>query len=161
MKEITLTKGQVALVDDEDYEFLSQWKWHAKPDRDTFYAARNAQDLTKRSGRATLRMHQAIMDAPSSMEVDHRNGDGLDNRKSNLRIATHGANQQNRSSTSANRSGFKGVSWFPPQARWRATIQADGVWRLLGYFTDPIDAARAYNDAALDLHGEFAVLNEV
>ena len=92
--------------------------------------------------------------------VDHENGNGLDNRRTNLRIATTSQNNRNTALRSTNSSGYKGVSWNNENQRWKAQIQTDGTKTFLGYFDDLLDAAQAYNDAALEQHGEFARLNE-
>jgi hypothetical protein len=154
MREIQLTKGMVALVDDEDFAHLSQFKWQAhRKGGKTYYAKTDI-------GRRSVGMHQMVMDA-GDLEVDHRDGNGLDNRRSNLRLATHSQNQCNRGLQRNSTSGFTGVSWRKDIGSWQAYVNFEGKRKNLGCFTDPIDAARAYNDAALDLHGEFAVLNEV
>lgn len=93
--------------------------------------------------------------------VDHRNGDKLDNRTENLRPATIKENNRNKRAQRNGRSGFKGVAWDSTSGRWKAHIYADGKRYVLGYFEDPRDAARAYNEAAPQYHGEFARLNDL
>ena len=92
-------------------------------------------------------------------EIDHKNNDPSDNRLANLRLATDSQNQANTPKQAHNTSGFKGVSWFRRDRKWRAEIQKDGKSRHLGYFADPVDAARAYDAKAKELHGDFARLN--
>jgi hypothetical protein len=105
MKEIPLTQGQSALVDDDDYEYLNQFKWMAWRHGNTFYAIRHAP--TKDGKRDTIRMHVVVIETPNGMDTDHINGNGLDNRKENLRIVTHRENNQNNA---IHRSGcFPGV----------------------------------------------------
>lgn len=96
-----------------------------------------------------------------TIEVDHRNGDGLLNTEANLRAATHAQNQRNQGPHVTNKTGFKGVSWFQLRGKWRAQIRANGKSLHLGYFDTPIHAAAAYNFAAKRLHKEFAVLNDL
>ena len=98
-------------------------------------------------------MHNVIAGAP---QVDHVNGDGLDNRRANLRPASTAQNARNRSRPSTNRSGFKGVSWVRDRGHWRAGIKVDGRSLNLGSFADPVEAAKAYDEAARRLHGKFA-----
>jgi len=162
MREIPLTKGYVALVDDEDYEMLSQvnWCWTkggyalAVADSARFRAA--FPDYTA-AARCVL-MHRLIMRAPVGIEVDHRSRDGLDNQKANLRLATSGQNKHN-SGARKGTSRFKGVCWDVSAGRWSAQIKKDWVKQALGYFDDEESAARAYDRAADKLHGDFAQLN--
>ena len=154
MKRIPLTQGKEALVDDCDYEYLMQWKWCARKDRDTFYAGRS---------RPNVPMHRVIAERAGmkidGLEVDHWNHDGLDNQLSNLRPATKSQNQSNRGPTKNNTSGYKGVDWH--EGRWRASIQVAQKRTHLGHFDDKHDAARAYNEAVVKFHKEFARLNRI
>ena len=157
MKTIELTQGKVALVDDEDYEHLNQWKWYAHSSGNTFYAIRN---ITVGKGKqATLYMHRVIMNTPDGMETDHINGDGLDNRKSNLRVCTVSQNCANRRARGT--SKYLGVSWHSGNRYWQVRIRKDGFEHYLGNFVSEEDAARAYDAKAKELHGEFAKLNFV
>lgn len=155
--EIPLSQGLVALVDDEDYALvITAGKWSATKGGGggQFYAHRRfrqADGSTK-----FVRLHTFLTGWPL---VDHRNGDGLDNRRANLRPATVGQNNQNRAAQANNTSGFKGVSWQRSRGQWRASIRADGRVFHLGEYTTPEEAARAYDAAALSLHGAFARLN--
>lgn len=157
MKEIPLTRGKVALVDDEDYERLSQFKWwaiRANPQyREVFYA---------QTGYRTARtfMHRMIMNPPEGMFVDHINGDGLDNRKSNLRLATHKENMRNKRYLKPGQTSCKkGVYWDRQNSKWRAQITVDGKNIYLGLFASEEGAGRAYDRAAQQYFGEFAHLN--
>lgn len=154
MKEIALTQGLVAIVDDADYERLLSYKWFAwASDRsDRNYAA------TKRKG--VLLMHRVVMQASPGQFVDHINGDGLDNRKSNLRFVTNSQNAQNRRLQSTkNTSGYKGVSFRKRTGRWEASIKLNQKQKWLGSFTSPLAAARSYDEAAKQLFGDYGRLN--
>ncbi len=155
MQIISLTKDQVALVDDDDFERLSQYEWAAikSSTSHTYYATTYGG-----AGRA-LSMHRLIMDAPDGVQVDHKDGNGLNNTKANLRFATHAENMRNRRLSRSNKVGLKGVSRQKNAATFRAQIKFEGVRHHLGNFRDAQDAARAYNKAALRLHGEFARIN--
>lgn len=150
MKEIPLTRGLVALIDDEDYAAVSKFKWHAQWSRRTFYAKR-------RDGDKHVALHQILI--PGVLQIDHRDGNGLNNQRSNLRSATAGENSRNRGPNKNNASGWKGVSWYKAGRKWRATIYVQGKNRLLGSFDDSVEAAKAYDAAARELHGQFARLN--
>lgn len=147
---IPLSRGMFALVDEADAErVLTQGRWFAQPHRRTFYARRN---LRRPDGsRGVLGMHTLLTGWPL---VDHVNGDGLDNRRVNLRQATNAQNCANKPMHRNNVSGFKGVS--PHGSGWRATITAAGRRISLGTYADPRSAARAYDAAALHYFGEFA-----
>ncbi len=150
MKEIQLTRGKVALVDDEDFEYLNQWKWHALKGRCTWYAVRSFPKGN------CIYMHRILF--PGAVQVDHRAGSGLNNqRSSNLRPATGTQNQGNRGLDRDNRSGVKGVYWHKKSGKWMARVGRVYV----GIFENLTDAARAYNAAAQEHFGEFARLNPI
>lgn len=149
-KEIPLTRGKIAIVDDEDYEWLSQYKWCYQT---RGYACRRIHGTGK-----LISMHKEIMDVPENMEIDHENRNKLDNRRSNLRVSTHTENNYNKSIQSNNTSGYKGVSPHI-DGKWRATIRYGGKYRHLGLFSNPTDAAVVYDKEALIHHGEFAYTN--
>lgn len=151
---IPLTKGYEAIIDAADVPLVEGWNWTAfTPQRKTVYAVRTAW-RGDRWGHA--RLHREIMGSPDGVYVDHIDGNGLNNRRRNLRLATHAENQRNAALRVDNRSGFKGVFWYAATAKWVAKIQINGASKHLGYF-DSAEAAHAAYCAAADLfHGEFA-----
>lgn len=144
MKTILLTKGKVALVDDEDYEFLSQWKWSASRHLNTWYAKRTEMVNGRQK---CIYMHRALC---SGKEIDHRDGNGLNNQKYNLRSVSHSLNCFNHGRSG--KSGVRGVFWH--QGRWRARICVNYKQYHLGSFDDIEDAREAYNKAAVKFFGE-------
>ena len=160
MKRIPLTRGRKALVNDNDFEWLSQWRWCATKGRKTFYAKRN---IRTQNGHSTLSMHRAIATriGLAGAKIDHKNRNGLDNRRQNLRSATSAQNMVNRGLQRNNQSGFRGVSWDKVNHRWIACIWWLGRRYFLGRHTTKLAAAMAYNDKALELHGDFACVNAV
>ena len=158
MPEVALTQGLVAFVDEADLPLIAGYSWSAMRIRNTWYACAYQRGSHGSNGRKNILMHRLLLDAPKGVQVDHRNGDGLDNRRSNLRLASASQNQMNRH-VSAGRSRFKGVTWDGRGERWVVRTQMDGEARHVGYFADELEAARAYDLAALDRFGEFAQLN--
>jgi len=156
MKEIQLTQGKFAIVDDDMYEYLSQWKWFTHRDRNTFYAERMGG---KWPNRKVVRMHRAVMNVSDDVLIDHLNGNGLDNRRENLRACTISENARNRGKDRDNSTGYKGVSWHKQDQKYHAQIRVSGRKIYLGSYADPEEAARAYDKAAKELHGEFANTN--
>lgn len=144
MKQIELTQGKVALVDDEDFEMLNSRKWYAAKSNRTFYAY---------SGKCTS-MHRVIMNPPSDMVVDHIDGNGLNNTRKNLRVCTQIENKWNNRKPVTNTSGLKGVYFFAK--KWQASIGANGKTKYLGRFGTAEEAEAAYKKAAKELRGEFA-----
>lgn len=134
---------------------------HASADNFAMRKHNLIQAMLALGQRGTIFMHRVILNTPLGYETDHSNGDGLDNRKENLRIATASQNKWNRNKYKNNTSGYKGVSWEKDRGRWRAYIILKTERIHLGYFNDKHEAARAYNAAAIKYHGEFACLNQV
>lgn len=155
MKEIPLTHGKVALVDDEDYERIARFDWMLlkKPSGNLYAIKRDESNVT-------TFMHVLVLGADSDCPIDHRDRNGLNNQKSNLRLCTVTQNNQNRRRFSNNKTGFKGVS---PSGRrrlpFRAQIRVNGCSMFLGHYFAPEEAARAYDAAAVTHFGEFACLN--
>ena len=153
VREIQLSQGQVALVDDEDYERLSQCKWWAQYDKkgDRFYARCHILGTKN----AIRRMHRVVCNAPPEMVVDHINGDGLDNRRANLRVCTQAENVRNAKPRKGATSRFKGVSWHKTTRKWQARITSGGTLIHLGLFTTEEKAHDAYCNASEKYHGKF------
>lgn len=158
-REIPLTRGMVAIVDSEDYEWLSQFKWTFATNGYAFRRRNMGQDGYNVGD--NVLMHREIMQAPRYMQVDHINGNRLNNSRQNLRLCTHHQNNTNRAPTGCGTSKYKGVSFDTQTQKWRATITANRNMINLGRFPNEIDAAQAYNLAAVQYHGEFARLNIV
>lgn len=154
---IELTQGYTTLVDAADYDWVSKHRWrYHNGGRAVRWQNMNGKTQTLFLHRAVLEHHGVCLDG---LQTDHRNRCPLDNRRSNLRVATHSENMQNRSMHKNNSSGFTGVWWSREKKKWVAELRANGRKHYLGAFTDIDKAARAYDQAALELHGEFATLN--
>lgn len=162
MKEIKLTKGYVALVDDEDYDNLSRYKWHAH-----FYKLKNKVLVYARRSswkNKPIYMHREILGISNEKKLlcDHVDQNTLNNVRSNLRVATKAQNQRNqRGNENRLFSRYKGVTFNRRQNSWFSQINGYGKYKFLGYFDDEESAAFAYNQAASQLFGEFALLNKL
>jgi len=156
MQKIQLTKGCIALVDDDDYEYLNQFKWRLA---DTNQWTKYAQTAIKINGKyKTFLMHRMIMNPLKNLQVDHINHNGLDNTKNNLRICTRSENCRHfRRMIKFNDFGFKGIKF--KDNGWEAEIRINGKQKYLGRSKNPIEAAKIYNIAALKYFGDYAVLN--
>lgn len=168
MKKIKLTQDQIALIDDKDFNLINQHKWCAVKARGTHYAVRQ---ITIRSGnkqknierkQKMIYMHREIMKNKfeKDEDIDHINGNGLDNRRCNLRSCTRSENLMNQKKTRGS-SKYKGVYFYKITKKWRTVIMLDGQQIHLGYFNNEIEAAKAYNKAAIEYFGKFARLNNV
>lgn len=155
MKEIPLTQNKIALVDDEDYERINQYKWYAQWSGWQWRSVRN-QYIGKGKA-AMIYMHREILNAPKGIPVDHRDGNGLDNRKENLRLCTTQQNARNLiNAHKDNRYGIKGVSYNKFAKKFHAQIRVDNKRIHLGYFNVLGDADSAYRKAEEKYFGEFA-----
>jgi hypothetical protein len=163
MKLIKLTQGMFAQVDDDNYDWLNQWKWYAHKGGKTYYAIRSSKRIGGKQ--TTIQMHRLIMNTPDDQEVDHGDHNGLNCQRHNMRNATRSQNKMNV--TTFSNSGFLGVYILKGQTRkgktYRNTIiakiQVKGKSLYLGAFSTPELAALAYNEAAKIHHREFANLN--
>jgi len=145
MKEIRLTKGYKAIVDDEDFSRLARFKWQVHiTGHGNIYATRH-----------NVAMHRIIMNAPRGKLVDHINGNGLDNRRANLRICTNAENMRNRHAQRNSTSGYRGVTWDKERKLWTAAIVINNRHITIGRFPDKESAARAYDKKAKEVWGEF------
>jgi hypothetical protein len=142
-------------VDTEDYERLAQYNWRTVNLSSTGVGYAGRMNSRKTGKRKLLLMHRIIMDAPDGVEVDHRDGNGFNNRRSNLRLATRAQNAHNRKAAAHNSSGYKGVT-RSRLGKWQAQIKANGKYQWLGDYETPEAASQAYIEAAKRLHGEFA-----
>ena len=150
-----LSNGGITFVDDSDFEWLNQWKWT----RDgygyvlRFFGARNNQKQ--------IRIHRAILNAPEGIQVDHINGNPLDNRRKNLRLCTNSQNQMNKKVRRDNKTGFKGVTLHKSTGLYMARLKKDGVLLHCTYHKTPEKAHRAYEQAAIEYHGDFAKVDSI
>ena len=144
MKEIQLTQGKVAQVDDEDFEELNQFKWFARKVRNTYYAGRNS--VYVKGKRKTINMHFSIIGESESLQTDHIDGNGLNNQKSNLRLVTSRQNSQNKRNM-IKVSQYPGVGWDKRRNKWRSRIVINGTQKHLGYFILAAAAFDAYRKA--------------
>jgi hypothetical protein len=158
-KTIALANGKgEAIVDDDDYEYLSQFKWRLNRG----YASHSIS-MGKRDGKRVfinVQMHRLINKTPNGMYTDHLNRDKLDNRKSNLRTCTLSQNQMNHAKRQGAVSKYKGVSFCKQTGKWKSAIRVEGRGITIGRFSLEDDAALAYNDNAKQYFGEFAYLNK-
>lgn len=147
---IDLGEGLFAIIDDSDFEVVRRHNWVAKIEGRNTYAV---------TGRRFKRMHRVILNAKPDQIIDHKNGNGLDNRRENLRFCNAHQNQGNRKFTLNSPVPFKGVSWKKEKSKFLAKISNNNKAIFLGYFDCPFKAARAYDAKAKEIFGEFAKLN--
>ena len=150
MKLISLSQGKYAKIDDEDFERVNKYKW--------YYSKKHGAMIRREPRGISWMMHRFILNAPKHLEVDHKNGDNIDNRRENIRLCTHADNMRNRK-VGKNVSGYKGVR--NNHGKWQAYINFNNKFIYLGNFYDKKEAARKYNEAAKVYFGEFARLNTV
>jgi hypothetical protein len=164
---IPLTQGQVALVDDDDFGWLSKFRWYAHwaPSTQSFYAERHIPTGLTSPSQRTLLMHRVIWEhhngpIPVGLTTDHIDRTSLNDRRSNLRLATRSQQKQNQGLYGNNTSGFRGVHFLKNSDKWTAYITIDKERIHLGTYASPADAARAYDEAALAYYDPtFAQLN--
>ena len=174
MKLLALTRGMYAKVDAEDYEQLRRYKWHVCPRKDKVYAAR-CRRVAEGPGPQRVLLHYEALGLKNPISngrvIEHKNGDGLDCRKRNLRVcsqsenaANRGPNRSGRNRTGRKTSRYKGIYWIPAHgyhpAGWVAKIRHREKRFYLGFFKKEYDAVQAYNQAAYRLYGQFAYLND-
>lgn len=159
MEQIPLNKGYSALVDDEDADMVLQYNWGVSKQKNTYYArAHKGVGFYKYT---KIHMHWLILPPKDGFVRDHIDGNGLNNQRYNLRYCTNTENIWNSGISKNNTSGFRGVCWYKQKNRWIVRIWCKKKKMYLGSFTDKIEAAKAYNEKAIELFGEFARLNEV
>jgi hypothetical protein len=155
MKELKLTKKHYALIDDADFERVSAWRWKALISGATVYAVRSTRQ-------GNILLHRFLLGLPSghSPEVDHRDSNGLNCQRRNLRVATPSQNQAAKRKTKRlTSSAYKGVCWDKQHRKWKVQLESKGKHINVGLFDDEVLAARAYDASALMYHGDFAYLN--
>jgi hypothetical protein len=160
-RRIPLTRGKYAIVDPDDYERLSRYRWSASKSGKNWYALRREWSKRGKRNERCIYMHREVIEVGKGKVVDHINRKSLDNRKSNLRAATAAQNMWNRRKQKKGKSSsrYKGVGWVRHRRCWRAEIWVNGERSHLGYFEGEVEAAKVYDQAAKKFHGEFAVLN--
>ena len=152
--EIPLTQGKVALIDEEDFDLVTGYRWHTRKHGGKYYA--QATVRLDNGMQTTIKMHRLIFGlSDPKTHTDHINGDGLDNRRENLRAASCAQNQYNRGAQVNNKSGYKGVYWDRRRGKWVATIKVNRKTNYLGCHATPKAAHMAYCKAAIEMHGEF------
>jgi hypothetical protein len=156
VREIILSSGDVCLVDDDDYNFVNQWKWKPIKSGKRIYAGRNIRGKNGKKWACVL-MHRLLTDAPDGMQVDHIDGDTLNNSRSNLRVCTQSQNQVNSSGQSGSASRYCGVT--RNGSGWIARTKKNGVPHRFGTYRTEEEAARAYDAGIIELFGEFAKTN--
>jgi hypothetical protein len=161
MRKISLTRGKHALVDDDDYGWLMQWKWyaHTTPNNNSFYAIRNSKYIRGKK-RNSIKMHRAILERTgagvSGKECDHIDGNGLNNQRKNLRVCDRFQNMWNRGPRKDNKAGLPGICWKKEIKKWCVRIQKNGTRIHIGYFNDLVEAQEAYTRSAREIYGNFS-----
>jgi hypothetical protein len=159
MKTIPLTRSDVILIDDSDYEFALNYHWWALRITEGNKITYAAADVFTDGTRQTILLHRMLLRPSAHQYIDHINHNGLDDQRNNIRISTMSQNLANKRIQSNNKSGYKGVHWHKQRNKWAAEICVNYKRQSLGLWSDPWRAAQAYNTAALEAWGEFALLN--
>jgi hypothetical protein len=159
---IWLTQGRYSIVDNKDYEYLNQWSWQFHRTRGGFNGYAQRKPLKREEDKKQLKLHRYLLNAPVNLLVDHINGNGLDNRRENLRLCTNHENQQNQKKWEIwgkrpTTSKYKGVCWKKSNRLWVVKVQK----RHYGYFNCEVQAAEKYDEVAEKLYGEFALTNKM
>lgn len=156
--EVKLKNNHTLLIDDADWNLVKNFKWtaHKKPPNNCYYAIATDYSSGKKK---TIYLHNLLINKPSAFTIDHINGDGLDNRRQNIRLATKSQNAGNQKLRANNKTGFKGVCFHKQHKLYMATIKVNYKGIHLGYFKTPESAAKAYDKAAIKHFGKFAKLN--
>lgn len=158
-REIHLTQGKVAIVDVADYQTLNQHKWYYS--QGYAHRQRHLYMVNGKAKKITILMHREIIPTSKDLEIDHWDGNGLNNRRYNLRESTNSQNQANQVANPNKSSSYKGVLLNKGQHQYYARIRINGDLKYLGSFTNELDAAREYNRAAIEFFGKFARLNDI
>ena len=165
MKTVPLSQGYFAIIDDQDFARVSRFKWYAKVMRRKDGSVRNvyaAQNVRRDGERTTEKLHRFIMGVTDpKIQIDHIDGTGTNCQRSNLRIATITENNRNVRLRVNSTTGLKGVTFHKQRGKFGAQIKGDGKHRYLGLFASKYAAALAYDEAALELHGDFALTNQM
>lgn len=158
MKRIKLTQGKYTLVDNDDYEYLSQWKWRY---HNLGYAVRtmHVAYINGKAIKKEIMMHRLIMNPEKGMVIDHKNRNKLDNRRANLRVCTQAKNRLNSIKKSNNTSGYIGVCWDKTKNKWLASIHLHGKQKYLGRYDTAQEASKVRDEAAKQYYGEYGMLN--
>jgi hypothetical protein len=147
-------------IDDSDFDIIKEYNWVVDMRRNgRKYVVASVKIGVNKFSRIYL--HRLIINAPKNKNVDHIDNNGLNNTRDNIRIASNGQNLSNRGKQSNNTSGYKGVVWYNPLNKWKAQIGYGNNTKHLGYFNNILEAAKAYNDAAIIIHGDFSCLNKI
>lgn len=163
MQTTELTKGLKAIISDIDFEWVNQWKWYAKIGKKSFYAYRNSRP-DEHGKRKSLLMHRELFlrinpNSDPALDIDHMDGNGLNNQRENLRLATDSKQRHNQTIRRNNTSGFLGVTWNKAVGKYSARVRLNWKRKHVGWFNCPIEAAKARDVSARELHGPFGTYN--